>query len=114
MAVTVLSSFALGILTTVDCPVKVDWVSFFVLAVTDVLGGGPAPPLCPHQNCIIDIRAYVNQHCRPHLAEHLVQQMVCLHWIQAALMSHCASTCPMACSAVGQAALPGGGGIIMP
>lgn len=48
MAVTVLSSFALGILTTVDCPVKVDWVSFFVFVVADMLGGGPAP----HCACI--------------------------------------------------------------
>ena len=50
MAVTVLSSFALGILTTVDCPVKVDWVSFFAFVIAETPGGGPAmyPDQCCH------------------------------------------------------------------
>lgn len=43
MAVTVLSSLARGILTTVDWPVKVLLVSFFACpAAAGMLGGGPA------------------------------------------------------------------------
>lgn len=43
MAVTVLSSLARGILTTVDWPVKVDLVSFLACpAAAGMLAGGPA------------------------------------------------------------------------
>ena len=41
IAVTVLSSVALGIFTTVDWPVNVDWVSFLPLEAVVTPGGGP-------------------------------------------------------------------------
>ena len=41
IAVTVLSSVALGILTTVDWPVNVDWVSLLPLDAALTPGGGP-------------------------------------------------------------------------